>query len=195
MENIWSLCSNTSNVDLWLEYTILSDHSGRGLVLLFIVRECSIQINGQSLNWDSINTWSNILPFSRVMFLAIRTNALSFLYTLRHIYEIWFSKFNSESIETSNSVSVLLDLTETPLIFISIEDLEFKVGLSPSKKNLCYLLDWKPFKSDEKCFLFFLNPLSDMFSIPSWYLFFWVILTVPSEVWIFCLFSAILLVK
>ena len=34
------------------------------------------------------------------------------------------------------------------LIFQSI-----RVGLSPSK-NLCYLLDWKPFKNDEKCFLF-----------------------------------------
>ena len=28
-----------------------------------------------------------------------------------------------------------------------------KVGLSPSKKN-CHLLVWKPFKSNEKCFLF-----------------------------------------
>ena len=30
----------------------------------------------------------------------------------------------------------------------------FKVGLSPSKKNLCYLLHWKSFKNDEKRFLF-----------------------------------------
>ena len=29
-----------------------------------------------------------------------------------------------------------------------------KVGLSPSKKNLFYLLQWKPFKNGEKCFLF-----------------------------------------
>ena len=31
-----------------------------------------------------------------------------------------------------------------------------KVGLSPSKKNLRYLLHWEPFKSDEKCLLFHL---------------------------------------
>ena len=29
-----------------------------------------------------------------------------------------------------------------------------KVGLSPSKKKLYYLLDWKPVKNDEKYFLF-----------------------------------------
>ena len=29
-----------------------------------------------------------------------------------------------------------------------------KVGLSPSKKNLFYLLQSRPFKNDEKCFLF-----------------------------------------
>ena len=32
-----------------------------------------------------------------------------------------------------------------------------KVGLSPSKKKLCYLLDWKSYKNDEKCFLFHLK--------------------------------------
>ena len=32
-----------------------------------------------------------------------------------------------------------------------------KVGLSPSKKILCYLLDWKPLRSYEKCFLFHLK--------------------------------------
>ena len=31
--------------------------------------------------------------------------------------------------------------------------MHLKVGLSPSKK-LFYLLHWKPFKNDEKCFLF-----------------------------------------
>ena len=29
-----------------------------------------------------------------------------------------------------------------------------KVGLSPSKKNLFYLLQWELFKNDEKYFLF-----------------------------------------
>ena len=29
-----------------------------------------------------------------------------------------------------------------------------KVELSPSKKHLCYLLHWRLFKNDEKCFLF-----------------------------------------
>ena len=32
-----------------------------------------------------------------------------------------------------------------------------KVGLSPSKKILFYLLHWKPFKNDEKYFLFHLK--------------------------------------
>ena len=31
----------------------------------------------------------------------------------------------------------------------------FKVGLAPSKNIICfYLSEWKPFKNDEKCFLF-----------------------------------------
>ena len=34
------------------------------------------------------------------------------------------------------------------------QTLRLKVGLSPSKKNLCYWLHGKPFKNDEKCFLF-----------------------------------------
>ena len=33
----------------------------------------------------------------------------------------------------------------------------FKVGLLLSKKSLCCLLYWKPFKNDEKCFLFHLK--------------------------------------
>ena len=37
-----------------------------------------------------------------------------------------------------------------------------KVGLSPSKKNLFYLLQWKPFKNDEKSFLFHLKALFDL---------------------------------
>ena len=32
-----------------------------------------------------------------------------------------------------------------------------KVGLSPSKKILFYLLHWNPFKNDEKCILFHLK--------------------------------------
>ena len=32
-----------------------------------------------------------------------------------------------------------------------------KVGLSPSKKTSFYFLQWKPFKNDEKCFLFYLK--------------------------------------
>ena len=32
----------------------------------------------------------------------------------------------------------------------------FKVGLSSTKK-MCYLLHWKPFKNDEKCFVFHLK--------------------------------------
>ena len=44
MENVLSPSSNSSNVDFWSEYTILSDRSWRQLILLFMVRECSIQI-------------------------------------------------------------------------------------------------------------------------------------------------------
>ena len=36
---------------------------------------------------------------------------------------------------------------------------EVKAGLSPSKKSLYYLLHLKPFKNDEKCFLFILEAL------------------------------------
>ena len=124
MENVLALSGNSSKVDLWWEYTILSGRSWRRLILLLMVRECSIQINGQYLNWDLINALNNILLFSKVMNPAMRPNAVNFLLTLLHIFEIWFSKFNSESIDTPNSVSIWLDLTETPPIFVSIEDFE-----------------------------------------------------------------------
>ena len=44
-----------------------------------------------------------------------------------------------------------------------------KVGLSPSK-YLCYLLHWKPFKNDEKCFYFILEALFvlKIFKFLSW---------------------------
>ena len=35
-----------------------------------------------------------------------------------------------------------------------------KVRLSPSKKISVYLLQWRPFKNDEKCFLFYLKSSS-----------------------------------
>ena len=43
-----------------------------------------------------------------------------------------------------------------------------KVGLSPSKKDSCYLLGWKPSKNDEKYFLFHLKspfPSQDILSL------------------------------
>ena len=40
-------------------------------------------------------------------------------------------------------------------MFFKLGDL--KVEVSPSKKKLGYLLDWKLFKNDEKCFLFHLK--------------------------------------
>ena len=114
--------SNSSNAEFLSEYTIISDRSWRRLILLFMVCECSIQINGQSLNWDSINALNNILRFSRVMYPAIRPNALSFFtYFTTYTWDL-ILKFNSELIDTPNSVSIWLDLTETPSIFVCIED-------------------------------------------------------------------------
>ena len=40
------------------------------------------------------------------------------------------------------------------LLFLLCADPYRKVGLSSSKKISFYLLQWKPFKNDEKCFLF-----------------------------------------
>ena len=37
------------------------------------------------------------------------------------------------------------------------ENSRIKVGFSPSKKNYFYFLQWKPFKNDEKYFLFHLK--------------------------------------
>ena len=34
------------------------------------------------------------------------------------------------------------------------EKAKVEVGISPSQKKMCYLLDWKPFKNDEKSFFF-----------------------------------------
>ena len=39
------------------------------------------------------------------------------------------------------------------LTLIDMNPVKLKVGLSTSKKNLCDLLDSKPFKNDEKCSL------------------------------------------
>ena len=44
----------------------------------------------------------------------------------------------------------------------------FKGGLSPSKKSLFYLLQWKDFKNDEKCFLF--HPRNSFCSQDIWIL-------------------------
>ena len=45
-----------------------------------------------------------------------------------------------------------------------------KVGLSPSKQNSFYLLQWNPIKSDEKCFIFILKALLvlKIFKFLSW---------------------------
>ena len=45
------------------------------------------------------------------------------------------------------------------LLLFHLHDCTFKVGLADSQKNLCHLLDRKPFKNDEKCFLFRLQAL------------------------------------
>ena len=42
-------------------------------------------------------------------------------------------------------------------MYVSLKTKSIKVGLSPSKKKLRYLLHWKPLKNDEKCFLFHLK--------------------------------------
>ena len=56
------------------------------------------------------------------MYSAIRSNELGFLFTLLHIFEN--SKFNSESIETPNSVCILLDLTEISAVVVFIKNFE-----------------------------------------------------------------------
>ena len=42
------------------------------------------------------------------------------------------------------------------MAIINIVKSKLKVGLSPFKQNFLYLLQWKPSKNDEKCFLFHL---------------------------------------
>ena len=54
------------------------------------------------------------------------------------------------------NVEVVLDDRYIATKVKSYKD-EIKVGLSPSKKKLCYVLDWKPFKNDWKCFFFTLK--------------------------------------
>ena len=45
-----------------------------------------------------------------------------------------------------------------------------QVGLSPSKKKMCYLFDWKPFKNYENVFYFILKALFvlKIFTFLSW---------------------------
>ena len=43
--------------------------------------------------------------------------------------------------------------SNSPLIFE--DSIESRTLFSP--KNVCYLLDWKPFKNDEKCYSFLLK--------------------------------------
>ena len=52
--------------------------------------------------------------------------------------------------------SIDLKVWGYPTLLISCF-INFKVGLSPSKKNFFYLFQWNPFKNNEKCVLFHLN--------------------------------------
>ena len=62
---------------------------------------------------------------------------------------------------------LVVDQVNNILIF------EFRVGLLPSKKTLFYLLQWQPFKNDEKCFLFHLKSSSHSQDIYMFVLTFW----------------------
>ena len=74
---------------------------------------------------------------------------------------IWTNNFNRlQEVEFHSIKDALSSLrkfleTESPLKMLK-NAFHPKVGFSPSKK-MCYLLHWKPFKNDEKCFLFHLK--------------------------------------
>ena len=68
---------------------------------------------------------------------------------------------------------ILINFIFCVIINIGICSYILKVGLSPSKKKYFYLLEWKPFKNDEKCFLFhlessFRSPYIKIFVLTFW---------------------------
>ena len=74
-------------------------------------------------------------------FVGIDPVTMLFFNNYKH-YTIFFSKYLWISQVSLESVG----LESTKKFYF------FKIGLSTYKK--CYLLDWNPFKGDEKCFLF-----------------------------------------
>ena len=80
--------------------------------------------------------------------------------------EVWHSpgeyseKLGCFCITKIRPVKIFFGKKGTTNDFLKTEDstmIQFKVGLSPSKKMSFYFLPWKPFKNDEKCFLFHLK--------------------------------------
>ena len=64
------------------------------------------------------------------------------------------------------STTISRDIFKSELMYL-------KIGLSPSKKNVCHWLDWKSFKSNEKCFLFHIKSSSRFQDIQVFITTFW----------------------
>ena len=87
---------------------------------------------------------------------------LTFSSQLSNSYGSWVSSFcisrlayrrGERSHTRRNTVHFYTSIVEAS-VTLNPNSSKLKVGLSPSKKKLFYLLQWKSFKSDKKCFLF-----------------------------------------
>ena len=101
MKNVLSLSSNSSNFELWSEYTILSET---------FIKAIDFVIHGSWVKFSTYFTtyiWELIFKIKRYseIFRAL------FLYEHKHIgrfSNLHQCTFNSESTETTNSFSILL---------------------------------------------------------------------------------------
>ena len=88
----------------------------------------------------------SIIKFVYVMVLSIVIE-IAFLWYLENDFSYWLQVWQyhfSQAKEATSKISAPVHCS-------------FKVELSPSKKISFYLLQWKPFKNNEKCFLFHLK--------------------------------------
>ena len=103
-------------------------------------------------------TLSNFLVFSVSILISNDVfTEIEFLWRVEFIHTDWLSPlifFTSGTILRNFS-----GISKWVLILRAIAEW-FKSGTLTFQKKLCYLLDWKLFKNDEKCFIFSLKALS-----------------------------------
>ena len=110
---------------------------------------------------SSKNLWGVPLSYPEVLELSVKLHITKFTgrhvsrVSLVHVFSYEFCKtFKNTHFEEYQWTTASGCRLEH---HVEIEPQRFKVGLSPSIKILVYLFHLKPFKNDDKCFLFHLK--------------------------------------